>query len=61
MCRYECIERDRRINPYFEGSKLSSIKKAQSAYITMVLGGARLDAGYADSIGRAGRVQGSRP
>ncbi|EER00025.1 hypothetical protein Pmar_PMAR024501 [Perkinsus marinus ATCC 50983] len=36
---YECIERDRRINPYFEGSKLSSIKKAQSAYITMVLGG----------------------
>ncbi|KAF4664269.1 hypothetical protein FOZ61_000997 [Perkinsus olseni] len=36
---YECVERDKRINAFFEGSKLKSIKKAQSAYITMVLGG----------------------
>ncbi|KAF4656433.1 hypothetical protein FOL47_008915 [Perkinsus chesapeaki] len=36
---YECIERDKRINGFFEGSKLKFIKQAQSAYITMVLGG----------------------
>ncbi|EER18561.1 Myoglobin, putative [Perkinsus marinus ATCC 50983] len=36
---YEFVERDNRINMFFEGSKLELIKKAQAAYISMLLGG----------------------
>jgi len=36
---YECIERDKRINMFFEGSKLQAIRVSQTEYITGVLGG----------------------
>jgi len=36
---YECIERDKRINMFFEGSKLKAIRAAQTEYIMMVFGG----------------------
>ncbi|KAF4749485.1 hypothetical protein FOZ62_031500, partial [Perkinsus olseni] len=36
---YEFVERDNRINMFFEGSKLELIKKAQGDYISMLLGG----------------------
>ncbi|KAF4660683.1 hypothetical protein FOL47_007051, partial [Perkinsus chesapeaki] len=36
---YEFVERDSRINMFFEGSKLELIKKAQGDYISTLLGG----------------------
>mmetsp|Transcript_51405 Transcript_51405/g.135605 ORF Transcript_51405/g.135605 Transcript_51405/m.135605 type:complete len:1160 (+) Transcript_51405:44-3523(+) len=36
---FECVERDKRINAYFEGTKLIAIKKSTSEYIMSVLGG----------------------
>jgi len=36
---YECVERDRRINIFFEGTKLATLKKSQTNYLVMALGG----------------------
>eukprot|EP00451_Oxyrrhis_marina_P012213 CAMPEP_0204315914 /NCGR_PEP_ID=MMETSP0469-20131031/5104_1 /ASSEMBLY_ACC=CAM_ASM_000384 /TAXON_ID=2969 /ORGANISM="Oxyrrhis marina" /LENGTH=1158 /DNA_ID=CAMNT_0051296633 /DNA_START=50 /DNA_END=3526 /DNA_ORIENTATION=+ len=36
---YECVERDKRINMFFEGAKLQSIKRQQTDYIIATLGG----------------------
>ncbi|EER04235.1 Myoglobin, putative [Perkinsus marinus ATCC 50983] len=36
---YECVERDRRINPFFTGAKLKAIKQAQTDFIIKTLGG----------------------
>jgi len=36
---YECVERDKRINIFFEGAKLQQIKRAQTDFLIMTLGG----------------------
>uniref|UniRef100_A0A7S4GMC9 Uncharacterized protein n=1 Tax=Oxyrrhis marina TaxID=2969 RepID=A0A7S4GMC9_OXYMA len=36
---YECVERDKRINIFFEGAKLQQIKRSQTDFLIMTLGG----------------------
>mmetsp|Transcript_10881 Transcript_10881/g.23218 ORF Transcript_10881/g.23218 Transcript_10881/m.23218 type:complete len:1155 (+) Transcript_10881:86-3550(+) len=36
---YECLERDKRVNMFFEGTKIQSLKQSATDYIIMILGG----------------------